>query len=296
MTAAVGTLGLAGIDTVNPVTVAFEFMSESLIMNEALIDANGVLGTRSRDQERVRIGLEHVGGTMDMQPTALEWSRLLAWCLGGTTSGSPTVTYTLGETLSTRFISIDRVTKVFTYAGCAVDTMTIAAAQGAPLHLTLGLVGTTETVAAAGTFPAITCDRTTAPFVFMDAALTISSVVVTPKSFEITVENHIDRERFFNSRTLSGAIALDRMVRFRCSVPYESAAQYALYGAGAVGVVLSAIFTNGSQVLTINMPSLAFPKRSPSIPGRVEVMLALEGTAYRIGGVSELSIALNPGP
>jgi hypothetical protein len=126
--------------------------------------------------------------------------------------------------------------------------------------------------------------------------LTINGVAsVTTPNFRIVVDNALNANRFFTSLTLVSVDAWDRHVGFSCTPPYGDWPQ--LYGTGAPGVAVTATFTNGGAVLTFTMPVVYFPERSPSIPGRQEIMLPLEGTAFSIqGGNDELSISLNPGP
>lgn len=283
-----------GIDTANPVTKRFEFARCMLGAHESIIDANGIIGSRSRDIERVRNGLVHVNGQIEVEPSALEWSLLLPWMMGGATSGSPAVTYTLGEQMPTRFISVDKVAKVFTYAGCAVNKFTLRGAQGEALKCTIEVIGTTETQANSGTFPALTIDLTTRPFVFHDGAITMNGTSTLMKSWELTVDNHIDPERFFNSVTLASTLALDRTTTFRTSIAYDSVLGAAIYGTGIAGAAVVINHTNGNSTLNLTMPAVSFPKQGIMVPGRVEEMLEINGLCFRAALVSELSITSNP--
>lgn len=283
-----------GIDTVNPITVAFDFQSEQLVCEEEFLDTNGVRGTRSRAVERNRQGNRRIHGPIELQPTTVELSNLLAWCLGGTPSGSPTVTYPLGDTLSTRYVTVDRVAKVFTYNGVAVDNLTITGSQGQPMKFHLDCVGQDETVANAGTFPAgLVLDITTQPFIFTDLVLSVAGTSYNAKEVSIGISNVIDKERFFNSQTLVSAIAHDRHITVSTSLPYGDAV--AVYGASTIagGVAVVATFTNGTSVLTLTFVKVAFPRHSPHVPGRVEIMLPLTGKALKSGTTLELVTTLH---
>lgn len=287
-----GVLAQLGIDSSDPVTKMYDFVDERLVNNEEIIDGNGVCGTRSRHKERIRSGLQRIGGTIDMQPTALEWAALLPWILGANASGN---TFALAESLQTRYVTIDRVTKVFTYAGCAINSATFSAMQGEPLKLSLDVVGQTETIGNAGTFPSLSVDLTTGPFILSDLVLVVGGVTVTPKTMEVTVNNFIDKDRFFNANTLAGIVANDRVTTLRTSIPYESGFA-AVYNAGASGAALTATFTNGATSMLFTMPALVFPRRSPNVPGRREVMLAIEGAAYMSSTTKELVLTLDSVP
>lgn len=288
MAAAVGTLGQMGIGTANPTTYMLDFMSESLRRVDESVDGNGVRGTRSRHATRVRAGLQRIAGPVRWQPNAADLHQLLPWILCGTTTvvSGTKKWYHLGETAATRYVQIDRHAKVFTYSTVGVDTCKFSADQGALLNAEAGLVACTETVGNAGTFPALAVDITTNPFILSDLVMTVGGTTVTAKRFEVELNNNIDKDRFFNSNTMTAVVALDRVVTFRTQLPYGDFT--ALYNTGAgTGVAVLATFTNGSVSLIFNMGSVIFPPMSPLVPGREEVMLDLEGKAYRTGALSD---------
>lgn len=280
MSASRGTMGQLGIDTVSPVAQRFQYISEDLVNNEEKIDAGGIVGSRDYDIARVRGGPQKIAGPIIFQPTAVELAALLPWILCGTTSGTPVVSYFLGNDSAERHVAIDRVGKVFNFVGVGVDVATLTCNQGEALRLTTNCVAKTESVANAGTFPAIDFDSDTGPFILSDLVMTVNAVTVTPKNLTLTINNMIDKERFFNSNTLSDIVMLDRIVTFSTLLPYG--AHEALYGAGGdAGVQVIATFTNGAAELVITLPKVVLPKRGPNTPGRVEIMLPLEGKAYR---------------
>lgn len=296
-----GTLAKLGIHTTTPVTAAFDFVSESLMLDESIINANGIRGTRDESTERFRPGNIVVGGSLSLRPTPVELALLLPWMLGGTTSGSGTVTYNIGETLTQRFVVIDRVSKVYTYAGCAVDGFTIRARQGEAMELELRLVGQTETVGNAGTFPALNLDVTTAPFVFSDLVFTLNSTTLTFPEVEFSMENMIDRDRYMNSRTLTATVPMDRKNSLKTRVPTGD--HQALYNAGLsqsgvnAGVSASLVFTNGGSVFTITMPKVTFPRKSPNVGGKNEIFMPIEAIPAKSGtGTPSVTMTLAPGP
>src|ERR1700693_2420586 len=238
MAASVGTLAHLGIDTSNPVGKAFAFVNENLIAQSQPIDASGVRGTRQHFIDRVRGGPIHIAGNINMQPNAVETSLLLQWILGGTPTGSPTVTYPLADALQTRYVTIDRTLKVDTYAANMVDVATWTSSPGEPLGLDLSLVGTTETVGNAASFPAgLYIDTANGPFVMSDLAIVLNSVTITCRQFRLSVNNHLDRSRFFNSLTLqSPPVTWDRTVQVSLMVPWGD--WYAMYNLGVGGVPL----------------------------------------------------------
>lgn len=289
MSAVHGWSGKLGVHANNPVELRFDFQSESLAVNEAFIDTNGLRGTRSRSIERVRQGNRRIGGQIRMQPTAVELAALLPWILGANASGN---TYALADTLQSRYVTVDRSIKVSTYNGVVVDRATFRAGQGEPLDLTLDVCGLDETIGNSGTFPDLSLDLTTQPFVFTDLALVINATTVNAKSIELVIDNAIDKERFFNSQTAVSLPPMDRHVYLNTQLPYGDAS--ALYGTGAGGVACTATFTNGGTSLLFSLVKVAFPRRSPTfVAGRQEVLLPLNGTAYTSSTTKELVCTLD---
>jgi hypothetical protein len=299
MTASAGYAAQLGISAA-AVPIAgerFEFARCMLGAHESIIDANGIIGSRSRDIERVRNGLVHVNGQIEMEPTAAEWALLLPWLLGaGPTGAGPLFAYGLADQMPLKYVVVDKVAKVFTYNGCAVNKFTLSGAQGQPLKCVIEVIGLGETPAAAGTFPALVIDLTTAPFVFHDGVITLGGTATLMKSWEISVDNHIDAERFFNSVTLAGTLALDRTTTFKASIAYDSVLGQAIYGTGIGGAIIDISNTNGNQHLNIAMPAVSFPKQGIDVPGRVEEMLEINGVAYRKALASELAMACDATP
>jgi hypothetical protein len=284
MSAAVGALGKLGIGAASPVTYMLDFQSENFRRQDESVNGNGVRGTRSHHFNPVRAGLQRVNGPVNFKPTALDLANLFPWALCGSTvtvSGT-NKRYQLGETAVTRYLTIDRHAKVFTTTKVGVNKATFRADQGQLFEANFDLIGSTETVGNAGTFPAIAVDVSTQPFILSDLALSVNSTTVTAKQFEITVDNKIDPDRFFNANVLSDVVMNDREVTFKTTLPYGDFT--ALYNLGAgTGIAVTATLTNGSVVLVFSLPKVVFPPMSPVVPGRQEVMLELEGRAYRSG-------------
>lgn len=297
MTAALGYAGQIGMGTATPVTNRFEIVSENLVCAEEIINGNGLIGSRSHTVDRTRPGLRRIGGPIRMQPNAIEWSYWLQYMMGGTPSApvSGVVTYPLADSLTAVYVAIDRISKVFTYNGCKIDKAHVRGRQGEPLELELEVVGIDETIGSGGTFPVLTLDHADGPFIFSDLVLVINSLTVTVQEFELTIDNKINKDRFFNALVLQTVETQDREITLRATLPYGD--WNALYGAGSGGVAASATATNGAAALVFTLPALVFPKKSPMLPGRVESMLTIEGRAYKVQPSSlELVATLNTGP
>ena len=280
-----------GIGASSTVSNRLDFESEDFGIQENLINLNGLRGTRSRDISRLRPNTRIAQGSINLQPTANEWANLLQWIFGGTPTGSGTVTYPLSDTLITQYLSIDRVSKVFTYSNVAVDRATFSATEGGPLQLRLDLIGTDETIGASGSFPSLSLDTATNPFLFFDLALTIGATQqYYCKNFELTINNFLDKTRFYNNQTLTAIYPEDREITFKTNLAYGAAV--ALYNAGSGGVAMNATFTYGVQVLSMTAGTLAFPRKPPVISGKQEIMLPIDGYLMKSGSNLELTTTL----
>lgn len=281
MVATFGYQSQLGVSANNPVDQRFDFDSEEVVLDEEFLDTNGLRGTRSRSEERIRQGIRRVHGMIRLQPTATELEALLPWILGGTPTGTGTITYPLADALTTRFVAIDRGSHVFTYNGCVVDTCTFHAAQNQPLNVDLEIIGIDETLGASGSFPSLNLDVATAPFIFTDLALVVASTTYNTRQFELKIDNDIEKERFFNSQTLTAGYPKDRHITLSHPLPYGDDA--AAYNLGVAGVAATLTFTFGAQVLEFSLSNCKYPRHSPRVEGHEEIFLPLTATAYATG-------------
>ena len=291
MAAAQGFASRLGIHTADPVTVEYEFIRESLVLTEEFVESEGIRGTRSHPKEAVRQGVRRVGGSIEMRPNPVQLAVLLPHILGLAASGT---TFALGDTFSDLYITIDRVLKVFTYSGCKIDKCRFKGGPGQPLNMTLDILGIDESVGNAGTFPSLSIDLTTSFFMFSDLAMTIAGDTVLCKDFDLLIDNNLDPERIFNALVRTSIPAQDRMVTFTTSVPYGDYS--AKYGTGVAGVAVVGTFTNGATSLVFTMPAVQFPRVSPQVDGKSEIMLSLTGMARKSSSTAELTLTLDSTP
>lgn len=292
MAAAQSMLGKLGISASNPVDAQFDFKQESLSCREEFLDGNGLRGEMQHDVSRVRRNLRRIGGQLSLQPNPAELALLLPWILGTPASGT---TYALSDAPPARYVTIDRVTKVFTYDGCKVDQAVFRASRGMPLDLSLDVVGIDETVGNSGTFPSLSIDRATGgPLMFSDAVISHAGTEYTPADFTMSIRRKIDKDRFFNSLTLVSVVPHDLEITVEMRLPYGDAS--AVYNSGPGGVAIVATFTNGTQSLAFTLAKVCFPRQSPNLPNRSEVMVSLRGNAYKDGSTASLATVLDSTP
>jgi Phage tail tube protein len=276
----------------------FVFISESIVKRGVIVERSGLRGTRSHQALDTRVGPYTVGGRLVLEPTPEDLAVWLPRILGADPAGT---TYDLAETLPSFTLSIDRVAKVFTYAGCKVNRATLSGAQGGLLRLALDVVAQSESVAAAGTFPSLS-PSVSQPYIFSDLALTLAATAREVKQFELSVDNGLITDRFMNSLVIVSAPEGDRTIMLNTMHAWaaDNADLYAQALAGAAGTLELTNALGGTPPTgyrtTFSFATLQVPDRSPNVPGRDEFFLNLEMVARRVGGSPELSVTHDSTP
>lgn len=280
------------------VTEPFVFVSESINKRGVIVERSGLRGTRSRAADDTREGPYSVGGLLVLEPTPEDLAIWLPRILGGTPSGD---TYALAETLPSFTLAIDRVAKVFTYAGCKVNRAVISGTQGGLLRLALDLVTQSESVGAADSFPSLS-PSVTQPYIFSDLALTLAATTREVRQFTLTIDNALVTDRFMNSLTIVSAPEGDRSIMLNTTHAWAPANTdlYAQALAGAAGTLqltnaLGGAPPTGYQT-TFSFATLQTPDRSPSVAGRQELLLNLEMLARKVGSTAELEVTHDSTP
>jgi hypothetical protein len=119
----------------------------------------------------------------------------------------------------------------------------------------------------------------------------IGGVTYQIKECEIVIDNKLDGDRFLNSRTRTAIVAQDREVMVNFSLPWGDAV--AAYNSGVGGVAVTVTFTNGTVSLAFSFVKVVFPRKSPTVPGKQEIMLPLQGVAKSSGATKELVVTLD---
>ena len=273
-----------GIDTATPVTKGYDFSDTcELALSGENVDASGIRGLRERQSERVRQGLLRIAGAIAFTPSLADLegaAGLMQWILGGTPSSG---SYPISDSLSPRYVTIDKVTKVCTYPGVIVNKATLQSSEGTPLKLTLDLIGTTETVDAAGTFPSGSSIsyNLDPPLMHFDAVLTMLGSSRQVKSFTLTLDNMIDA-KFYNSQSATALQTKDRKITLDCQVPY-TAENADLYNQGVAGASATLAVSYASSTLQFTLGALQVPPQGPTIPGRDEILLPISGEVRSVG-------------
>ena len=280
-----------------------ELTSGDLALAETELHAQGLSGSRSQWAARTRANLRRASGSLSLEPNAAEWALLLPWILGADASGT---TYALAESLQafTATIKRDNGTdgKVATYNGCKVARAVISSEQGSAVKLQLDVEARDEAIGNAGTFPSLTLNVATGPFLHTDSvgAITVGGTAFPCRRVSITIDNALDTERFVNSLTRTGIQPKDRIITVELGGPYGG--KEALYPTAAnlaAGVAVVITYTNTIHAvsLALSLPKVHFPRKSPPWNGREEFDLVLTGVARASAAVNdELAVTLDSTP
>jgi hypothetical protein len=291
--ASMGHQAQLALDAVTPFDSSsepYEFVSEKLRKQGQILDTSGIRGTRSHASERTREGTYEVSGSITLHASPAMLDNLLPRILGAAES---TDTFDLAETIPEFQVMVDRVAKVFTYQGCKIDRATFRGSAGGLVELSLDILGKTESVGNAGTFPSLTLP-TDPPYVMQDGVLTLLASARKFTDFEIVIDNAL-ASRFSNSQTATDISPTDRIVTFRCSNPYTSD-ETDLYEQALAGAAATLVFTNGGYSTTFSFATLQFPDLSPVVAGKGEIPLTLEGIARKSGSTAELIVTHDSAP
>jgi len=292
-------MGYAGLLAMEPTNGSFdansecyEFLSESMKKTGVILDTSGIRGTRSHHSNNTRTGPYEVGGSITIVPHPAGLDLILPRIMGAAES---TDTFALADGLnlagSQYFgLMVDRVAKVFTYAGCLIDKAIFRGQAGGFVELQLDIIGQSESVGNAGSFPAITPSvaANAAPYVFTDGVCTLVSSARVITEFEVTIDNQL-RRRMSNSLTATSIDASDRIVTCKFKTPYTSS-ETDLYGQALAGSAATLVLTNGNMSTTMTFATIQFPDNSPTITGKDEIPLELEGIARMSSTTKELVV------
>lgn len=281
MPAVQGSQAKLGMSDSGAADEAFEFLNENIMLNDTHHESDGIVGSRDYPSERVRQNISAPGGNISMQPNAAELALLTPRILGGATA--------VADTLPSFNVVIDRIMKVFTYAGCLVNRAVFRASQGGPLSVELAILGVSETIGNAGTFPSLTIDTATGPFMMHDLSITVGGVTYKFFDIEISVDNMLE-VRHLNSLTPTSITPRSRLTTVSLTSPYGDAS--ALYTSNLPGAAVAATFTNGSNSAAFSLPAVAIPRTTPNVSGKTEIRLPLRGVARKSGSTPSLSITI----
>ena len=269
---------------------SFEYVSESLTMQQQLGGGNGIRGSRSHNKDRVRILAETISGSVALEPTKAELQQWLFLAMGGGSLSAPT----LAETLDNFGVLVDRIAKRFVYSNCKVSRFSLSGSQGQPVSCQVEIEGETETEVGTA-MPTVAAIDGDLPFIFSDATISLAADASASEiaRFALSIDNGLDTGRFMNSVTRDCLDPTDRRITLGLSVPYN-ADTVDLHDQSVGGASGTLTLTNTSGAFAFTMSNLKSPAQSPSTSRRgEEVFLELNMTAYCTNANDELSVTIS---
>lgn len=323
---AIGSLSNTGtLFTTQHKAMLKEFVSETIGLDQAVIDASGIRGLMGHHADRTRHGLRIVSGQIVMQPSVQDLYDLAPIWFGGS-SASPA----LAETGPASFaLAIGRSAKDFYYNYCKVASVNFTSAAGGIVTMTLNIIGTNENVPGQGAVDGVpfdlgtiagrslTASTTQSPLMHFDSSASVlfdptdgSPFTATPEEISITIDHGILPDRFRNSKTVTALPAMDRVISLGLTFPYnvEHAAcatpatslypaQLLGYDAGTLPGNFRISYVHGdisSKSVVFDFINAKFNRSAPRVGNsRGEIMLPYAGRAFRTTATQECVLTLD---
>jgi hypothetical protein len=287
-----------------------EFLRENIAKVGRHGGYNGIRGSLSEASERVRELAGFYSGEIHMyvSPNDIAWmgDELLGF------TESPAGTFTSDDASSMPYFAllIDRDHGLFQYDNCMVDYWQIRGRapafreSGEPdmVLLTIGVIGCSEedsindSVAWPVSPPSIGVAAADAPYKFQDtynesgdaSRITINSVNAHVEEFVFRVSYNL-KAKYTNSLKPHSLRPRRRRVEAKFRVPWNSTNQ-SLYRQAVAGAQLDLDFFNGNLSTQFQCVKFQVPDRSPTIPGKDQVSLTVQGVARMSSTTRELVI------
>jgi hypothetical protein len=274
----------------------FEVVSSSVKKQGEVLESMGVLGTRTKREDRTRAGLVRVGGqiALDISPRMLDF--FLPHILGAAES---TDTFAVADALTGFDMQEDAFatgTAAFLFGELYVNRFSLRFAPGV-LRVTLDVIGKTFTSGQTFTTAVLGSTATQdAPYVFHDTATGITirsgSGAQEIEEGELVIDNALD-VKFRNSQTASSIRATDRTVSLVTNLPFTSTTLSTYFGDKAAADA-TIVITNGTEAATFALYNLKCPDESPEMNGKGEVPLILRSAARGDASDPDITVTVAP--
>lgn len=270
-------------------SIPIEFVGAETLHEEAdIVETNGMRGTIDHNKERTREGLKRCSGSIKVPCSRIVLDAFLPYITGGTES---TNVFPLEQTLPEFVLMVDRGAKVYTYSGCRIARASFNGSSGQVLMLDLDIEAETETTGAAGSFPVLTFP-TEKPYILHDGVLTLQSSTRLFNSFNLTINNVLDTDRFENALTRYTIPITDRTITLETDHPWSTDVTD-LEKQDLDGAAGSAVFTNAAvdgDVLTFAMAAIQYANRTVTNQAQPTMRYPLQGDVRSSGTTAPLII------
>ena len=285
---------LLAFDTALPFdgsSIPIIFDSETMTVDQEILQDDGIRGTRSQSVERTRFGKRKVSGqiTMDASPIMLDQ---LLYVINGTAEAADV--FALAQTLPSFYLMIAKGARDITFNNCICNKAAFKAEPGGKLKLVMDIEAESFTNSASGTLSAIGLTiPSDKPFQFSDLVATTFAAARDIFSLETIIDNKIDAERWLNAVNRANLTSMGRDVMVNIDLPFSSSETDLVSTALAGSTGSTAVYTNAdavASVLTFTYGTLQFPNAIPTVGGKGEIKMSLKGRALRTGTTLEISV------
>lgn len=259
----------------------FEVVSSTVKKQGSVLDGMGLLGTRTRREDRSRAGQYTVGGQLAFDVSPAMFDYFLPYILGATES---TDTFAVADVLPGFDMLHDAFgtgTSAIKYTDLYVNRMSLRFAAGI-LRMTLDVIGKSITTGQSFTSAALGATAATdAPYVFHDTASGITirsgSGAQEIEEGELVIDNALD-VKFRNSATATSIRATDRTVSLMARIPL-TATTLSTYFGDKTAADATIVIDNGTAATTFTLNNFKVPDEGFEVSDKGEVTLLLNGMA-----------------
>lgn len=269
----------------NSNSIWLEFTSESLQLNEAILNPTGQRGTRSQASERNARGPRAPSGNVTMPLSQVALDNWLPSILGAAESSD---TFNVAETLPALYAMIEKLTDVQLVSKLYVDRGVMQGSSGG--LCTLSVDCEAEDMTGGQTFPTATTTfrpEFGQPFQMADTGtITLNSVARNYFNFSVDVANNLTKGDFHQGFTRAGTISPeDRIVTASFDIPAVMAnADLQAAARPVTGQAASIILTNAAgDEVTINLGRFAWVRALPVIDGKGRKVIRVSGPVRAFG-------------
>lgn len=260
--AAMGHQARFGAGSTATVDHEFEFLSNGLVDTKAIIQSDGMHGSRARRQESVVEGLIAVGGTVVIEPRSDDLDYWLPNVMG--TGTNPT--FGFAEELPAFYCHSVKGMKNPIHNLCYINTARFSSRAGQPLQLALDIQGTSVTLGTS--FPSIAASLSTRrPYIHHELVCTLGGSPYKVDNVELTINNALKTDRYWNTQTRQGLPATDYQIGLSIDFPFTTD-EASLYDIATAGVTGTLVWTKGTVSCTATFAALQAPLESPPVQSR----------------------------
>jgi hypothetical protein len=263
----------------NANSVWLEFTSESLQLNEQILNPTGQRGTRSQASERNVRGPRAPSGNITLPLSQVALDNLLPAILGAAESSD---TFDVAETLPALYAMIEKLTDVELVSKLYVEKATFSGSSGGLCTLAIDVEA--EDMTGGQTFPTATTTfrpEYGQPFQLADtSAITLNSVARNFFSFSIEVTNQLTKGDFTQGLTRSGTISPeDRIVVASFDLPAITAnADLQSTSRPVTGQSVDLVLANAAgDDVTFKLGRFAWLRTFPTIDGKGRKVIRVSG-------------------